>query len=137
MHKNKLYLFLTIACIAGYGWLLFAFNNTEQLNNNANSVCLIKQATNLPCPSCGTTRSAVSIINGNFSDAFLWNPFGFVVLAIMLLLPIWLLSDFIKGNNSLQNAFLQTEKIVSRKWIAVSAIFLVAANWIWNIYKEL
>ena len=136
MSKKNLYLFLTIACISGYSWLFYAYNNAEQLNTTATSVCVFKQVTHLPCPSCGTTRSVVSILQGNFSRGFFWNPFGFIVLATMLLLPICLLSDFLKNNSSLLTAYQKTEKMFTRKWIAVPAIFLVVVNWIWNIYKE-
>ncbi len=36
--------------------------------------CQFRQATGLPCASCGTTRALVSLTKGQFGAAFAWNP---------------------------------------------------------------
>ena len=89
MNRNRLYLLLGTAITAGYAYLTWIY--TGQLAHRDITPCLFKNATGIACPSCGTTRSAVSIINGKFTDAALINPLGFVIAALMLLLPLWLL----------------------------------------------
>ncbi|MHC4779201.1 MAG: DUF2752 domain-containing protein [Planctomycetota bacterium] len=38
--------------------------------------CLFKEATGLPCPLCGLTRSFVSLSHGNVRQAFRYHPLG-------------------------------------------------------------
>ncbi|MCE2771205.1 MAG: DUF2752 domain-containing protein [Saprospiraceae bacterium] len=100
-------------------------------------VCLIKNATNIPCPSCGTTRAVVSLVNGDFFEALFLNPFGYIVALIMLLAPIWIVFDLISKKNSLFIFYQKIEKFLVRPKLAILLIFLVLANWIWNISKGL
>ena len=76
LDRNKLYSILFIACLAGYIWLYFSItkNITE---NKSVEVCLIKHVTNIPCPSCGSTRSVISLTKGDFVGALKFNPIGY------------------------------------------------------------
>lgn len=51
-------------------------------------LCPFRLLTGLPCPGCGLTRSWVYLAHGQWSDAWLANPFGIVsmlgVLAFVL-----------------------------------------------------
>ena len=42
--------------------------------------CPVRLLTGRPCPTCGTTRSVVAIISGDFGHAWELNPIGFVVV---------------------------------------------------------
>jgi hypothetical protein len=57
--------------------------------------CPFKRLTGLPCLSCGTTRAALSLLRGDFSAAFHFNPLsaalGIVFVAGGLLAPVWAL----------------------------------------------
>ena len=97
---------------------------------------MIKRITNIPCPSCGSTRSVSSLLHGDFAGAIYWNPLGLVVLAIMIFLPIWLAVDLILKKDSLLQSYKSTEKILRKKTVAIPLIILVIINWIWNIYKN-
>lgn len=136
LDKNKLYSILFIACLAGYAWLYFSItkNITE---NKSVEVCLIKHVTNIPCPSCGTTRSVISLANGDFIAALNFNPIGYLVAIIMLIVPIWILIDTIKRTKTLFDIYLKIEIYLKRPKIAIPLILLVIINWIWNITKEL
>ena len=81
LDRNKLYSILFIACIVGYIWLYFSLTN-QITENNSVKVCLIKYVTNIPCPSCGATRSVVSLIKGDFIGALNYNPIGYLVTLI-------------------------------------------------------
>jgi hypothetical protein len=134
--RNKLYSILFIACLAGYIWLYFSItkNITE---NKSVDVCLIKHVTNIPCPSCGSTRSVISLTKGDFIGALKFNPIGYLVAIIMLIAPIWIISDTIKRTKTLFNFYLKIETYLKRPKIAIPLILLVIINWIWNITKGL
>jgi len=136
LDRNKLYSILFIACIAGYIWLYFSVSN-EIAEIKSVEVCLIKYATNIPCPSCGTTRSMISLIKGNFIEALNLNPIGYLVTLIMLVVTIWIIADMIKSTRTLFNFYLKTETYLKKSKIAIPLIILVIINWIWNISKGL
>jgi len=136
MSRNKLYALLSAACAAGYIWLFIAYNRTI-LNGVEPGVCLFKRITSIPCASCGSTRSVLSLIDGDVWGALRWNPFGFILMVILVIFPIWMLYDVIRHEATLFNAYKNSERFLERKWIALAAILIVLLNWVWNIYKEL
>jgi hypothetical protein len=136
MGRNKLYVLLSTACGAGYIWLLINFNKVV-VHSGEPGVCLFKRITSIPCPSCGSTRSVLSIVNGDIATAIYWNPFGLIIMAILIISPFWLIYDVLLKRDTLFHAYNRTEIILRRKWIAILLILLVILNWIWNIYKGL
>jgi hypothetical protein len=136
MGRNKLYVLLSTACGAGYIWLLINFNNVV-VHSGELGVCLFKKMTSIPCPSCGSTRSVLSILNGDLATAIYWNPFGLIIMAILIISPFWLIYDVLLKRDTLFRVYNRTEIILKRKWIALPLILLVILNWIWNIYKGL
>ncbi len=137
MQKNKLYLFILIACFAGYGWLYFSLQHQHEIQNNEFSVCLVKNVTNIPCPSCGTTRAVMEISKGEISKSILLNPFGIIVALIMLICPIWITYDYLSKKDSFYQFYTKSEAILRRKKVYIPLLILVLLNWIWNINKNL
>jgi hypothetical protein len=136
MNRNKLYVLLSTACLAGYIWLIVTYYRSEP-NGNELGICLFKRVTGIPCPSCGSTRSVLSLLKGDISGALFWNPFGLILLAVMILSPIWILYDLVRQKATLFKVYTNSEQFLKRKWVAISAILIVLVNWIWNIYKGL
>ena len=134
--RNKLYFFLSIACLAGYAWLIFN-TFTESSSNHNFRVCIFKQITSIPCPSCGSTRSLVSLFNGDFKGAFYWNPLGIVLLGALIIAPIWIGLDLISKKDTLLRFYEKFESTLKQKKVAIPLILLIIINWIWNIYKGL
>jgi len=136
LNRNRLYTTLVLACIAGYIWLYYAsfINGTS---NKLFDVCIIKHTTNMPCPSCGSTRSVVSILNGSYAQAFGINPLGYLVALIMFLSPIWIIVDVITKRNSLFLVYRKIEDYLKKPYYSFPIVFLVIVNWIWNISKGL
>lgn len=134
--SSKLYSILLISCMAGYIWLFISMtlNLTEK---KTVEVCLIKHLTNVPCPSCGSTRSVISLANGKFSDALQINPLGYVVATIMLLSPIWILIDVLFKKKTLFDFYKKMETFLKKPKFAIPLIFFIVVNWIWNIAKGL
>jgi len=136
LDRNKLYSILLTACLAGYIWLYL--NITKNFAESKSvEVCLIKHTTNIPCPSCGSTRSIISLTNGDFVGAFNLNPFGYLIALIMLISPIWIIADFTMRSNTLFNFYQKVETYLKRPKYAVPLILLVVINWVWNILKGL
>jgi len=136
MVRNKLYVLVSTACAAGYIWLFINYHRSVS-NSIEPGVCMFKRITGIPCPSCGSTRSVLSILKCDFLGALLTNPFGLIILSILILAPLWILYDVVLQKDSLLQVYNRTEIFLKRKWIAIPLILLVILNWIWNIYKEL
>ncbi len=49
---------------------------------HAPSLCVFRNVTNLPCPTCGTTRATLAFARGDILSGVLYNPF--VVTAIVI-----------------------------------------------------
>lgn len=136
MTRNKLYAILSTACVAGYGWLTFTYY--QQVAHLAEpGICLFKRITSIPCPSCGSTRSVLSLIKGDIAGALYWNPFGILLVSVLLITPFWIFYDLVSRKESLLTMYLNAEQFVGRKWIAIPGIILVIMNWVWNISKGL
>lgn len=136
LDRNKLYSILLIACLAGYIWLYFSM--TKNLTENKSvEFCLIKRVTNIPCPSCGSTRSIILLIKGDFIGALNLNPIGYLVAIIMIIAPVWIIIDTIIKSNTLFYFYQKTETYLKKPKYAIPLILLVIINWIWNIAKEL
>ncbi len=135
MQKNKLYLFIILACFVGYSWLCFSLQH--QIQNNEFSVCFFKNVTNIPCPSCGTTRAVMEISKGEISQSILLNPFGIIVALLMLVCPIWIVYDFLSKKDSFYQFYTKSEEILRRKKVYIPLLILVLLNWVWNINKNL
>jgi len=136
LSRNNLYSILLAASVAGYIWLYYCITSNLSENKTV-EVCLIKHATNLPCPSCGSTRSIISITKGNFIEALDLNPIGYVIALIMLIAPVWIIVDLISRNNALFLFFQKIETFIKKPKYAIPLILLVIINWIWNIRKGL
>ncbi|MFV0378304.1 MAG: DUF2752 domain-containing protein [Mangrovibacterium sp.] len=134
--RTKLYTLLSIVCISGYAWLLIQLSQNGT-NTGLPTVCFIKSVTGVPCPSCGSTRSVLELLHGQLKSAFLLNPLGFVLLAGLLIIPLWLLFDLLSQRQSLLQVYLRSEQFIRKPLPAIIFILLLLINWIWNIVKGL
>ena len=131
MSRNKLYTILLLACFLGFAYFIYSINFAHP------TFCLLKKLTNYPCPACGNTRAILLLLQGEFVASLLLNPLGIAVFLAMLVVPVWIITDLIKTENSFFIAYKKTERIIQKKAIAILLFFLILANWIWNIYKNL
>ena len=53
---------------------------------HAPSLCMFRTVTDLPCPTCGTTRATLAFARGDVLAGVLYNPFLVTALAIGLAL---------------------------------------------------
>lgn len=132
MSKRRLYGILFLAAASGLLWLAGAYYAVDMPGG-----CIVKHTTGIPCPSCGTTRSVVAILQGDVHAALVWNPLGIPVLLLLSVTPLWIGYDLIAGKATLMTGYRKAEAWFSRRWVAIPALLLIAANWFWNIYKGL
>jgi hypothetical protein len=137
MSRSKLYTIILAACCAGWVYIGIQFPLNKSGQQHDVTLCLIKQVTNVPCPSCGTTRSVLAMIKGDFVSSFQWNPLGWLVGMMMFIIPIWITFDLISKKETFMFTYQATENWFRSRWVAGPAIALVLANWAWNIYKGL
>jgi Protein of unknown function (DUF2752) len=122
--------------MAGYVW--FFWNYYQMTSSDSGiSVCLFKNITGLPCPSCGTTRALIYIMKGQFFDAFNINPLGFIIAFLLIVIPIWVIADVISRRNSFHSFYLKSELFLHKKWVALPAIILILFIWILNIKRHI
>lgn len=137
MTRNRLYLLLTTLLTAGYAYLTIALLFQDGYSGQQVNACPVKAVTGIPCPSCGSTRSVISILHSNFTDALLLNPLGYIIAVVMLVLPLWLIFDVLLDKATLHKAYKLFEAALWKKPITIILIILIIANWIWNITKGL
>jgi hypothetical protein len=136
MQKKWLYFFVTVCSLAGGAWVIWnRVYYTPADPHSGFNTCLFKAATGLPCPSCGSTRSVVDITKLHFGDALYANPFGFIIALSIIILPVWVLYDLSARKSTCYHFYITAETIIRKRWVAVCLVALVAANWLWNIYK--
>lgn len=128
--------YLLIAVLLAIGWIWIFLNLNYFPDAKGHEVCLFKIVSGIPCPSCGSTRSVMNLLKGNWLQGLNINPLGILILLFMLVVPFWLLYDVVVGKDGLFRAFKLTEKILRSKW-SVPLILLLILNWIWVIDKGL
>ena len=124
------YLAIIISIIAGY-FFLYYFSSSLEDNN---SICLFKNATGMPCPSCGTTRASIKLLHGEFINSVLLNPLGILVSITLFGSIIWMSLDIYRSKETFL-PFIKKDFV--NKYIIIFAVMLTIANWIWNIQKGL
>jgi hypothetical protein len=133
--KNRLYRILILLSLAGYGWLGWNIMG-ESAHPAVPTVCLFKEATGLPCPSCGTTRSLVLLVQGQVVASFMTNPFGPLLALLLAIVPLWVVVDAVRKKDSFYRRYIWVENLfIQNRWITASAAAIMVLNWIWNITK--
>jgi len=135
MNRDKLYLFMACFCILGYGWIAYLFFSQSTFDSDGANLCIFKNLTGIPCPSCGSTRAFMSILDGRFVDSLLWNPIGWLYLPGLVFIPFWIFLDVVQKRDRLFQFYLKAEIFFRKRYVALPALILLAINWIWNIYK--
>ncbi|MFT6210308.1 MAG: hypothetical protein ACJAYA_001133 [Bacteroidia bacterium] len=134
MNTGKNYNWVYLLVGVGYLWLSwnFLFQESSGLN-----ICMFKHATGFACPSCGSTRSVLSILEGNFDAALMMNPLGFLGSFALIVVPVLGIAGRWRKRNLLGEALSRLEVFARQPRIALPLIAIVLCNWAWNIYKGL
>ena len=112
---------LWLAGVAAFTWLT---RGTEP----APTLCVFRNLTSVPCPTCGTTRAVLAAAEGRMLDALLCNPFVTAALTVGL---AWLVLRLGFGRAV---HFTAPRPWKRAMWIALIALFLV--NWAYVIWRD-
>ena len=134
LNRTRLYTLLAVACLAGYSWLYISFTFNSAATRSFD-VCLVKHITNIPCPSCGSTRSVLALMNGHLMEALHINPLGYLIAIIMLVAPLWIIADMLGKSKSLFDFYHAIEARLRQPAYAIPLVVLILFNWFWNIKK--
>lgn len=129
------YIFLALSNLLALFWIFINLINYGKSSFSL-SVCMVKNISGYPCATCGTTRSILSFVSGDFSIAFFQNPFGVLASITIFILPFALLLDLFSQKKILYHLFhkMLTALNQSKYWISILTFFLLL--WIWNLYKH-
>jgi hypothetical protein len=135
MSKKKLYFLILGLGMVGYSWIIlnhYLFRTEKPTLN----VCLFRQVTGIPCPSCGTTHAVLSITQGNFREALNENILGFPVSMILIIFPTWILIDLIRKKDSFYQFYYSAESFLRKNWVTWPALAFLLINWGWHIFRN-
>jgi hypothetical protein len=136
MKARTFYWLTTLLSGAGYAYLAFAF--WAEKHAHQASFCIIKSVSGVPCPSCGSTRSVMALLEGQVEASLLdWNPLGWVIFLMLLIIPFWAIYDGLTNKISLFNAFQSMERQLRKNYFLIPFAGILALNWIWTITKGL
>ncbi|MFN4284793.1 MAG: DUF2752 domain-containing protein [Lacibacter sp.] len=133
IHTKRFYGIFVLLLVSGYSWLLWAYSG----NHTGATLCLFKNTTGLPCPSCGTTRALTLLLQGNVIGALEMNPLAVPAFLFLSITPFWLFADAILKKHSFFQFYTHTETIFQNRRVAIIALCVVGFIWSWNIWKGL
>ena len=137
MTRRSLYILFLALSLGAFGWLLWNLHDGSG-GSETQTLCLFKQATGLPCPSCGTSRAVLLLARGEFRESLMMNPLGIFAAAGLAAIPLWILVDIFRRKESFYRSFIWMEQFfINRRWAAALGATFVVSNWIWNITKGL
>lgn len=88
--------------------------------------CLSREVLGIPCPGCGLTRSFVELGHGRFFESLSQHRMGWILaFAVAFQIP-YRIVVLHQRKNTLFNPVLA-------KWISGVLIFLLFANWLWEL----
>jgi hypothetical protein len=134
--NRKLYWILSLIVVGSYGWIGYHLSHSYD-HSTGETLCLFKNITELPCPSCGVTRSVLALLNGNIQQALYINPIGVLGAVLLVIIPGWMTFDLVRKQTSLVSFYIKCETILRHQRVYIPLIALVLLNWIWNVTKGL
>jgi hypothetical protein len=73
--------------------------------------------------------------HGEWQASLYYNPLGLLLAALMVVVPLWIVADLLRGSSSFLRAYQTTEQKLQRWPYAVTGIVAILINWIWNLVK--
>jgi hypothetical protein len=90
--------------------------------------CWLRKLTGIPCPTCGATRCAMSLMHGDMVGAWLRNPLVFTCYSGTILVNLYAASVLFFRLPRLRLASLPSQV---KRALRIVTIFALAANWIY------
>ncbi|MGQ9495106.1 MAG: DUF2752 domain-containing protein [Thermoanaerobaculaceae bacterium] len=91
--------------------------------------CPFRELTGLPCPTCGTTRAALALGQGNLGQAISINPLAVATLLGAAGFSGWLAFRCAMGRPV--PLWLRSLQFAWPLWLRGAVWLLLAGNWLW------
>ena len=95
-------------------------------------LCPLHALTRIPCPTCGMTRATNAILHGDIAASLAWNPLMTLVLSGAALYIVYAAVVVI---GKLPRLRWTTPTRFEARWIRISAITLIVANWAYLLWR--
>ncbi len=92
------------------------------------TLCLFRNATGLPCPTCGSTRAALAVADGRLVDAVVLNP----LMTVAILVGVVWLTFHVGFARRIELDLTRPARGLAWGTMAL----LLAANWVWVIARQ-
>ncbi len=94
------------------------------------SPCMPMERWGIPCPGCGVTTSTTLFAHGQWVDAFVTQPFGFLLAVIAVVFAIWAPLRHLRGHDMWKDLLT----LNANRWgMTLIAIFVVAWLYKWVV----
>jgi hypothetical protein len=136
IQARRFYIILISLALAGWVIIIADRFFLEGFILEGRTLCIIKNITGHPCPSCGIRSGIGCLTRFEICRALLQNPLSLIVAAGGVVIPFWVAWDLFRKDISLFR-FNQRAGIWLKKnpLIVFFLILLILINWIWNLYK--
>jgi hypothetical protein len=94
--------------------------------------CRLRELTGVPCPTCGSTRLAQSLLQGDLTGAFLANPFVFALLAAA---SFWFAGSVLVRLFRVRLPELRLPPL-GRRLFLVAIVAALLASWAWVVLRD-
>jgi len=94
-------------------------------------VCLLREWTGIPCPTCGTTRLVEALLAGDVLEALVWNPLVFLALAAVSTWAVLSAARFVLGLPAWGLVLSARERLAAR----VLAVIGLIGGWAWVVWR--
>jgi hypothetical protein len=84
--------------------------------------CGFAQATHLPCPGCGSTRSVDALLHGDLAGAMRMNPFGPVMALMLALLSIDAFLVILRDGDTRRVGTTRSGRFLTRALVAIAVL---------------
>ena len=132
MTRRQLYFLALFLGLAGQIWIAYSYKKLER-QEEAFNTCIFRRITGIPCPSCGTIHSIVSILHGDLPKALSENPLGFAGILVVAIIPYWILADLVLGGESFYRFYLRINAFLKKKRVLFGLLLSVLLLWMYKL----
>jgi len=95
-------------------------------------VCLLREWTGIPCPTCGTTRLIEVLLSGDLLGALAWNPLVFLILTAV---AVWAVLSAVRFAFGLPawRVVLSPRERTGARMLAIAALI---GGWAWVLWRN-
>ena len=114
---------LAASALVAAGWLYWRLPTP---------LCPLHALIGFPCPTCGSTRATATLTHGDLVGALGWNP---LMTLVMIGAALYVLYAAVVVIGKLPRLRWTSPTRSESRWIRITVILLIAANWAYLIWR--